>query len=455
MQSTLNMVQKIRELLVAKKNLADAATTLVVRVLAAALAYGVQVFLARSLELNEYGVYVTLWTWLIIANHIATFGFTESSLRFVPRYTERGQYHWALGFLKTGFLFSTIGAVVVGVGAFFAFNYFSDQIPANYLIAMMVLAVGLPVMALELYLEGISRAFGWYLLTIVPAYVVRPLVIALVVLIASALGFEPDAAMVLGIAVGITGLGLIVQLTIIRSRLKKMYGDLSVGKPRKVWVTSSLPLLLSSSVDELYIWSDILILGFMVSAPEVAVYFAAQRSMSLASFIQYAFMMVSAREFSIASAMRDRKELQRRISSATRWTFWMTVPAVIITLICSYPLMLMFGERFLEGIPVMVVLGVGFLIRASVGQASDLLVVLGHQYANMFISLGGLTFNIILSILLIPEYGILGAAMATSITFILRAAALTIVTKKLTGLWVFTDMPVSQTDHKTLVKVAE
>ncbi len=441
MNSIFKIVDRVTELLQTRKNLADAATALVVRIMAAVLAYGVQVFLARSLALDDYGVYVTLWTWLIIANHMATFGFSESSLRFIPRYCERKQHHWALGFIKTGYLFSTIGAATVGIAGLAALWMFGDLLPSKYLMPIMVLAIGLPVMALELYLEGVSRAFGWYLLTIIPGYVLRPTLIALGILIAFGLGYTPDAAMVLGVAVLVTIAIVIAQSLIIRSRLKKMFGNLEGGRPRKLWVTSSLPLILATSVDELYIWSDIIILAFMVPSPEVAVYFAAQRSMSLASFIQYAFMLVSVREFSLANAMRDKKELQRRITSATRWTFWLTIPAVAITFAIGYPLLYLFGPEFVAGYSIMGVLGLGFIIRASVGQASDLLIVMGHQIANLAVSAGGLIFNIVFSIFLIPEYGIMGAAIATTITFALRAIVLTILCKKLTGLWVLTDIP--------------
>ncbi|MCP4071967.1 MAG: oligosaccharide flippase family protein [Hyphomicrobiales bacterium] len=424
------------------RNIADAAITLIVRILAALLAYGVHVLIARFLAMEQYGIYVTMWTWLVVAHILGVFGFSESCLRFLPRYTQRKQYHWAIGFLKTGFWFSTLGAAFVGVAGLLTIWAFKDTISPAYLFPLIMLVIALPIMSVELYLEGISRAFGWYLLTTIPAYAIRPVLIAIGVLIANEAGYTLDAALVLALVAGSTTGIVIVQIMIILKRIRKKFGSLEGGRPRKFWVTSTLPLLLYHGVDELYNWSDILILGFMTPAPEVAIYFAAQRSMSLASFIQYAFMLVSAREFSIANAMRDRNELQRRISTATRWTFWMTVPAVALTFAVGYPLLHMFGPEFVPGIQVMGVLGLGLIIRASVGQASDLLVVLGHQYANMLVSAGGLVFNIMLSIILIPSFGILGAAMATSVTYALRAVALTVITRKLTGLWVLADLPV-------------
>ncbi len=432
-------ILRVRELFAANQNLADVAKTFVVRVLAAGLAFGVQVFLARSLAMGEYGIYVTFWTWMMVINLVAVFGFSESSLRFLPRYIQRKQHHWAMGFLKTGYLFTVFGALFLGVFGLVLLWVLKDLVAPSHLIPLMIVAIGLPIMALELYLEGVSRAFGWYMLTTIPGYVVRPLFLAIGVFAILQLGITPDAAMVLALVIIVT-IGIVLfQSAIIWFRIKKLFGRMQKASTKKLWVKSSLPLMLVAGVDEMYVWSDILILSFLVSAPEVAIYFAAQRSLSLASFIQYAFMMVSARQFSLANAMRDRAELQRRVSSATKWTFWMSVPAVLAILVVGYPLLAMFGAGFTSGYIVMFVLGAGLIVKASVGQATDLLVIMGHQRTNFWVSATGLVFNIVLSVILVPGYGIIGAAIATSITHVLRAVAMTILVKKLTGLWVLID----------------
>ena len=434
------LIHQIIDLFATNRNLIDVAKTFIVRVLAAVLAFGVQVFLAQSLAIDEYGIYVLIWTWLMVINLFAVFGFSESSLRFIPRYVLRKQHHWARGFIKTGFLFSILGATLVGFLGLIIIWFFYDTIPPSYSVPLIILGLALPIMAQELYLEGISRAFGWYMLTTVPGYIVRPLFIAVGVFGVMQFGFVPNAATVLALVV-ITTAGIVIfQAFVIRARIKKQFGDIKTSKIKKFWVTSSLPLVFIAGIDELYLWSDIIILGFLMSAPDVAIYFAAQRSMSIASFIQYAFMMVSAREFSLANAMRNKSELQRRISSTSSWTFWLTVPAVLIMLLVGYPLLSMFGSQFVSGYSVMLVLGVGFIVRASVGQATDLLVVMGHQNANLWVSLGGIIFNIIFSLLLVPNFGIAGVAMATTITFVLRSIAMTIIVKKLTGLWVLTSI---------------
>lgn len=78
--------------------LRDAAFPFVVRVDSAGLAYGIQVFFTQLLELQEYGIYAALWTWTIVAAHMAVGGFSESSLRFLPRYMACDRGNYARGF---------------------------------------------------------------------------------------------------------------------------------------------------------------------------------------------------------------------------------------------------------------------------------------------------------------------------------------------------------------------
>jgi O-antigen/teichoic acid export membrane protein len=164
------------------------------------------------------------------------------------------------------------------------------------------------------------------------------LLIALGVLLALALGYAPDAATVLSIAIAATAGIVIVQTLIVRARIRKIYGDAVPGGPTKLWLAASLPLILTLGVDEIFVWSDILILGLMVPAEDVSIYFAAQRSMSLAAFVQFAFMLVMVRDFSLANARRDQKELQKRVSHATDWTFWLNVPAELLSASWGPPL---------------------------------------------------------------------------------------------------------------------
>lgn len=415
-------------------NLRSAAAAFAVRVGAAMLAFVIQVLLARVLDLQNYGIYVNLWAGLAIATNFAVLGFSESAIRFVPRYLKRGQYANAKGFLATGFVTVVVASLVLAGLGLVAITRFASHVSPGYAMPLTVLAFGLPFLTVELYLFGVCRSLGYFMLGIVPGYIVRPLLIGLATIAAPKVGIKVDASFVLAAAIVSTALITIAQSAIIWSRTREMFGGVKATSRTGLWLRASLPLLVVFGLDELFYWSDIMLLGVLSTPDQLGIYFAAVRSMALANFVHYALMIVSSREFSIANALKDRARLQDYVLSSARWIFWLTIPAVAVTLAFSYPLLALFGPAFVSGIPVMAVIGIGLIARAAVGNAGDLLVVLGHQKATIVIAVGALAINIALALVLVPLIGILGAAVSTAAAQIFRSLALAIAAQRLAGL---------------------
>jgi O-antigen/teichoic acid export membrane protein len=85
-------------------------------------------------------------------------------------------------------------------------------------------------------------------------------------------------------------------------------------------------------------------------------------------------------------------------------------------------LLWLFGPDFTTAYPVMFALAVGLLLRAWAGPAQCLLVVGGRQKAAAAVLMLAVIVNVVLNVLLIPQLGILGAAIATAAAFSFEAA---------------------------------
>lgn len=418
-----------------KRTAFDVVLALAIRVAGAGLVFALQVLLARLMPVDGYGGFVTLWTWMLALGSFAALGFAESSLRFLPRYHLRGRLGALRGYWRFGL------AVVLGSSAALAVlaSVIAVLAGSGGGVGLMVLLVGLglPFLAMEYYLEGVARSFGWFRLAAVPVYILRPLLIGGVSLVLFQSGvvltLPVIGAVLIGAMAMITaGLALLMIL-----RLRWQFGSPSVKpsrRQRRLWLMASLPLLVLSGLDDLTSYADVLLLSLLADPDTVGIYFAAARALALAGFVAYAMTLVAGRRFALDLAGRSRRQLQDSILASTRLTFWATVLAVGATLLVGPWLLAAFGPNYSEGQGVMIVLGLGMVVRAMAGQSGEVLVVAGRQREGIAISLAVLATTIVLCLALVPPLGMIGAALATAVAMASRTLALIVVLRRSEGL---------------------
>src|SRR5947209_10568172 len=77
-----------------------AGTIFIIRVFSAALAYFSQILLARWMGGSDYGVYVYVWTWVLLLGSMMDFGISASAQKIIPEYRTRGEHALLRGFLS-------------------------------------------------------------------------------------------------------------------------------------------------------------------------------------------------------------------------------------------------------------------------------------------------------------------------------------------------------------------
>jgi O-antigen/teichoic acid export membrane protein len=169
----------------------------------------------------------------------------------------------------------------------------------------------------------------------------------------------------------------------------------------------------------LFIWGssiDIFMLNILTNSAGVGEYAAAHR------WIFFPFIVGSLNNIFgplIAGKLGVNKIEDVRIlnGAATRWMLFITLPISIFLMLAREPMMLIFGEQFLQyGPTVLLILGIGSLFTALSGTGGLLFVLGDHQYIEFGMLVSFVLLNILLSLLLIPQYGIIGAALATIVS---------------------------------------
>lgn len=165
------------------------------------------------------------------------------------------------------------------------------------------------------------------------------------------------------------------------------------------------------------LWADTLILGHFRTAGDVGVYTISTRIVTLAIFVIAPIDAAFAPQFAHHFHLGQMAMVSRIYTSATGWILRLSLPAFVVLLVFPDELLELFGgSEFRAGAAVTVILAVGQLINATTGPCGTALTMAGRIGVNMIINVVALALNIGLNVFWIPRYGIVGAALAWSLS---------------------------------------
>jgi O-antigen/teichoic acid export membrane protein len=274
-------------------------------------------------------------------------------------------------------------------------------------------------------------------LALAPAFIFRQLLLTAAIGAIYFAGIPVNAfiaMLVSGAAVWITALASHVVLN------RRLAARVEPGPKRfefGAWVTVALPIALVEVLFLLLSYVDILVLQQFVSPDQVAIYYAALKTLALVAFIHFAVSATTLHRFSQYHAAGDRQRLSEFLAQAIRWTFWPSAVATALLLVAGRQLLDLFGEQFAGGYHLMFILGIGLLARASVGPIERLLSIVGEWRACALVYGAAFALNFGLCLALIPWFGATGAAIASASAIIGETALLFVATKVRLGLYGF------------------
>lgn len=391
-----------------------ALTAFGIRMMSAGIAYLSQVVLARWMGSFEYGVFVFVWVWVLVLGGLSSLGLGIASIRFVPEHRERGELALLRGLLLQSRLIALGVSSAVMLLGLLGVYLLGDWIDSHYVLPAYLALICLPLYSLTDVQDGIGRAHSWIPLALVPPYVLRPLLILVAMVVVHGYGLPMEATTATGCAILATWAAGVIQLAFLQRHLTETIEPGPRAYATRIWLMTALPIFLVSLFELVLQNADVLVLSHYVSPSEVGVYFAALKTISLIAFVHYAVGSAVAGQLSMLNARGDSDGLRAVIRDAARWTFWPSLAGALLLLATGRAFLSLFGPEFVAGYPAMFVLVVGLLIRASMGPAEYVLRMLGQQTGCAVVFGISAVFNIALNVLLIPAYGLLGAAAASS-----------------------------------------
>jgi O-antigen/teichoic acid export membrane protein len=166
------------------------------------------------------------------------------------------------------------------------------------------------------------------------------------------------------------------------------------------------------------LWFDVLLLGRYRPSADVGIYGAASRMVTMGTFALQAIRLAIAPQIAALLARDDRAEAQTVYQTATWWLMAVSWP-LFLTLAVFAPLVLgIFGPGYSRGDVALVILSLAMLVNLGTGNVTVVLLMGGKSSWNLVNTAVALTLNVVLNLVLMPRFGMEGAAVAWAVSIV-------------------------------------
>lgn len=188
----------------------------------------------------------------------------------------------------------------------------------------------------------------------------------------------------------------------------------------RAWFRSAGPMAITSALLVVNTQADVVLLGFLCSDADVGCYRVAVQLASLLLFLLVLWNAIVASRFAQLHASRDRHNLQKLVSlSSLVVTIWAVGVYLILAVAGRSLITMLFGPEYDGAYVPLMILGAGQLVNAAAGPVGVLLTMTGHEREALKGVGAAAIANIVLNLVLIPWFGIQGAATAAALSLVI------------------------------------
>ena len=211
----------------------------------------------------------------------------------------------------------------------------------------------------------------------------------------------------------------------------------------------SIPLGVGELMNTILQRADILLLTAFVGPKATAVYAASEFISRVVGNARYVFDGIAAPVFSEALHLGQRERLHQNLQLLTRWVATAAAPIAVTVIALRHELLSLYGPAFQAGAGTIVVLATAHLINAIFGLAGYVLLVSGRSRLLLANNVAVAIVNVAAGLILIPRFGLMGAAIASLAGVVLLHTLVIIQVRLAHGIY-----PISWSTLKPLVSTA-
>lgn len=395
------------------------------RLFGAGVVFIVQALIARVWGAEILGEYLVIIATVNLAAVAMPLGFQTIGGYFAAEYRAHGNRRQLAAFLTRayGHVVLVFALLLLAGQPLLSFAGLGEGTVARHFLPAVLLAFGTTMVFVNgAVLVGMKRPFaGFFADTLF-----RPMVVIAAFAGTAAIA-DPEAAftaMLWWVASGYVGICLIHFGFVVATVLA--VADEGTVRPRESrrWWRFALPWVVIGLATDFFFDIDLLLLAAQLPREELAIFGVCTRVFSLVSFGVAAVYAVTMPDMFESEARQDRAGFNRKVSEANLVAGLLSVLLFVFVLFVGPFALMLFGPAFSAGAVPLAILCLALVVRSLLGPASLVLSIHDRPYASLpAVGLGVLSL-FAGNALLVPAFGLVGAALAALIAISLWSGAL-------------------------------
>jgi len=376
------------------------------------------ILLARLLGADQFGLYNLAMTAAAVAAGLVFLGLKPALVRYVSLYASRRDSAGLWGTLQIGLGLPAILSVLMAVGMYalaspIAERLFSEPrlVPLLRLVSLVV-----PFLALSELLAAATQGFNKMQYTVVAQNISQPLIRLVLLLILALIGLNAARAVA---SFGLTTAVVFAMLLFFLNKVFPLNRPFRTARRDTREILSfSAPIYVVNLIGTFRGSIQTLLLGALNTVATVGVFTVATQVNTLGTMFHTSVVTASMPIVSELYGKGAWRQMGHYYQTVTKWTFTVNLPMFLITILFSAPILSIFGRDYVGGATALILLAWANLVNAGTGICGVVIDMSGNTSLKLLNSVVMSVLSMGLSILLIPTWGLVGAAVAALVAAI-------------------------------------
>lgn len=413
--SVAAIAQRLRAYAHKNPSIPETVAAFAIKLVGAVLSFGFSFLVARHLGAAGSGSFALALTTALFASAVSLLGLDYVLLRAMAGDIREGNPAAARGAARSAVLATSVAAVLVGlILAAFGVPLLHAIMGKNldqgliYLSAIAVLPLTLNRIAVA-SLRGAGGVLAAQWLE-GPQAMILSVIVLLIIIVA---GIAVDASAVVMLYFATAAISAMVAWAVYAGKARNW----PAAEPTPIrpmlaqgWRISFI--VLSRLVLD---WVVLLSLGSYYSTFEVGQFRTAWQISALIMLLVSTFDTVAGPRIAAAYRVGDKANIHQIMRQSVFAMIILSLPLFIVALGFPEWALGLFGPEFVPAAPALRILALGQLVNVLSGPLGTVLLMTGQERSSMFLSIGSLVVLLVLSVTLIPAFGLIGAALTTAL----------------------------------------